>query len=391
MPVRVLIIDNDEANARRVRGLLAEGMREPFEADLAEGYAAGKRMLTDACHNVALLNYRLGEQTGIDLLDDEDVRTSNVPILLLAGSEDQSVDPDAMRAGAADFLQKGTLTAVELERAVRYAIQSRRLERQRSRLIREKAARRAAEAANQAKDDFLALLSHELRTPLNAISNWVQLLELDDVNQIDTETLAEAIDAIGRNVRLQAQLVDDLLDVSRIVAGKLELKRQPVDLARVCEDALEGCQSLALAKQIQVTSDLAAADTMGAFFGDPTRLQQIVWNLANNAVKFTQDGGHVALRLTADDTNVVITVADNGPGIGAKDLPFIFDRFRQGDTRLDVNTNGRTRPGGLGIGLALVRHLVELHGGSAEAESKTDGPDRGSVFTVTLPPHGMPA
>lgn len=389
MPLHILIIDDDEDDVILTRALLEEGMRDSFEVEWADTFDQGRAKLRSARHDVALLDYRLGRNTGIDLLRESVERGSKVPIILLTGLGDHEIDMEGMRAGASDYLQKDTLTPATLERAVRYAIQSRRLERQRTRLVREKAARRAAEAANQAKDNFLALLSHELRTPLNAIANWVQLLELDDARDLDIETLREAIDAIGRNVRLQAQLVDDLLDVSRIVAGKLDLNRQVIDLDQVFADALEGCQTLANTKNITVTTDIDVAAELTDFLGDPTRLQQVLWNLANNAVKFTQEGGTVTVRLTTDDAHVVVRVEDDGPGIHPDDLPYIFDRFRQG-TNGEENVDQRNRPGGLGIGLALVRHLVELHGGTVEADSRTTGSNRGTDFTITFPRHGMP-
>ncbi|MEM6314033.1 MAG: hybrid sensor histidine kinase/response regulator, partial [Planctomycetota bacterium] len=348
MPIQILIIDDDRDDVVLARALLGEGMTEPFEVSSAESLSAGRAALLRNEHDVALVDYRLGGDTGLDLLRETKHLVSRVPIIVLTGIDDPAIDLEAMRAGATDYLRKDELTASVLERSIRYAIQNRKLERQRVRLVRETTARRAAEAANAAKDNFLALLSHELRTPLNAIANWVQLLELDGPETLDKATLADAIDAIGRNVRLQAQLVDDLLDVSRIVAGKLDLKREPADLPRICADALEGCRPLATTKRITLHTDFPDDNVFAEFMGDPTRLQQIVWNLANNAVKFTQQGGRVDVSLSAEPAGIVIVVRDNGPGIADEDLPFIFDRFRQG-TR-DDDSETRNQPAGLGIG-----------------------------------------
>jgi signal transduction histidine kinase len=239
-------------------------------------------------------------------------------------------------------------------------------------LTREQTARREAESANRAKDDFLATLSHELRTPISAILGWTQVLT---TGQRDEETLRRALESIERNSRQQVQLIDDLLDLSRIVAGKLRLDLRVVDLGPVLQAALDTVQPAAQAKEIQITSHLDPGASV--VMGDPDRLQQIFWNLLSNAVKFTPRGGRVEVRLEEVDSWAKIHVIDNGAGIAGELLPRIFDRFRQADA-----TTSRVH-GGLGLGLAIVRHLVELQGGTVSASSP--GPDRGSTFTVMLP------
>jgi signal transduction histidine kinase/DNA-binding response OmpR family regulator len=239
-------------------------------------------------------------------------------------------------------------------------------------LVREQAARAEAESANRTKDEFLATLSHELRTPLTAILGWSHLLQ---TNKFDDKSTTRALETIERNARSQSQLIDDLLDVSRIITGKLRLDVRPVELTKIVEAVVESSRPVADAKTIQfeVTLDKSASQVMG----DATRLQQVVWNLFSNAVKFTPEGGRVEVRLERDDAHAQIIVSDNGQGINPQFLPVIFDRFRQAD-------GSTTRKhGGLGLGLAIARHLIEMHGGTIQARS--EGINKGATFTVQLP------
>ncbi len=229
-----------------------------------------------------------------------------------------------------------------------------------------------AEAANRIKDEFLAIVSHELRTPLNPILGWSKLLRSRKLNQ---DKVDQALETIERNASLQAQLIDDLLDVSRILRGKLNLQTLRVDLVRVIQAAIETMRLAAAAKSIDIETQLDS--TVGFVSGDPNRLQQVVWNLLSNAVKFTPKGGRITVRLQAIDSQAQIQVSDTGQGISPDFFPYIFDYFRQ------ENSTTTRSVGGLGLGLAIVRHLIELHGGRIEAES--DGIGQGATFTVTLP------
>ncbi len=233
-------------------------------------------------------------------------------------------------------------------------------------------ARSAAVAANRMKDEFLAVLSHELRTPLNAILGWTKLLQR---GVLDASRTAHAIATIERNCKLQAQLVGDLLDVSRIISGTLRLDVQTVDMVQVIEQALATVAPAAEAKGVRIQKVLDPSAT--AVSGDPARLQQVVWNLLSNAVKFTPKNGRIQVHLEWADSNVQICVSDTGEGIDAAFLPYVFERFRQADA------SSTRHHGGLGLGLAIVRQLVELHGGSVSAESA--GPGQGSTFKVSLP------
>jgi signal transduction histidine kinase/ActR/RegA family two-component response regulator len=236
----------------------------------------------------------------------------------------------------------------------------------------ERAARAEAERANRMKDEFLAVISHELRTPLNAILGWASLLRRPHRTG---DQLDKGLEVIERNTRLQVQLISDLLDVSRIISGKLHLDLRPVHLPAVVEAALDVVRGAAAAKGIELGEAIAPLD--GVVSGDPARLQQIVLNLLSNAVKFTPRGGRVEVSLLCREGAVELAVRDSGAGISAEFLPHVFDRFRQADA------STTRQHGGLGLGLAIVAHLVDLHGGAVRADS--EGPGRGSTFTVTFP------
>jgi PAS domain S-box-containing protein len=270
-------------------------------------------------------------------------------------------------------------------------------EEARAQVIREQEARQQAEAANRMKDEFLATLSHELRTPLNSILGWSGLLR---TRSFDEATIARALETIERNAKVQAQLIEDILDVSRIIRGKLHLNLHPINLVPVVEAAIESVRLTAEAKSIQlehvvdpsmnrVLDNCSPSQRRGSnggassrreglmVNGDSDRLQQIVWNLLTNAIKFTPEGGKVEVRTWHAGVYAQIQVTDTGIGIKAEFLPYVFDRFRQADS-----TTTRSH-GGLGLGLAIVRHLVELHGGSVHVSSAGEG--QGATFTVKLP------
>ncbi len=266
--------------------------------------------------------------------------------------------------------------AVEKAVAVVIDITGRkRAESERERLLKqEKAARAEAQAANQSKDEFLTIVSHELRSPLNSILGYARLLRSGVADAAEIKHMAGIIE---RNGRMQLQLIEDLLDTARIISGKLKLEVQPVDLTSVIADALDVAHPAAMAKGIELIADLDPL--AGQITGDADRLKQVLWNLLSNAIKFTSAGGRVELRKEIMDHHVRVTVSDTGKGIEPEFLPFVFDRFRQSDS------SSARRFGGLGLGLSLVKQLVELHGGTVEAAS--DGTGRGATFTVTLPQH----
>ena len=283
--------------------------------------------------------------------------------------------PEILRAKVAVFcdLYRKTEELQRLNRELEQRVSERTAEIEAA-LQEAQEARREAENADRLKDEFLATLSHELRTPLSAITGWAHLLQVEN---LDAAAHRKGVETIKRNARLQAQLISDILDVSRIITGKLRLNREPVNLPSVIRAALDTLRPSADAKGIQI--ELKIEDTDELILIDPVRLHQVIWNLVSNAIKFAGKGGRVDVWLDASGPQVDIRVEDNGPGIGPEFLPYIFDRFRQGDS-------SSTRPHhGLGLGLAIVRHLVELHGGKVEATNRADGP--GASFRILLPRH----
>jgi len=257
--------------------------------------------------------------------------------------------------------------ALRAEIAERERIEQERLEL----LERDQRARAEAESVNRLKDEFLATLSHELRTPLNAILGWSHLLTTGKTNPATSQ---RALNVIRNNAMAQSQLIEDILDVSRIISGKLRLGVRAVDLAEVIDAALDSVSPAVEAKAIIIERDLEPLEPIA---GDPDRLQQVFWNLLSNAVKFTPREGRVTVRLRREGDDAVVSVEDSGIGISPDFLPYVFDRFRQADG------SATRRHGGLGLGMAIVRYLVELHGGTVRAES--EGENRGTKFTASLP------
>jgi signal transduction histidine kinase len=373
----------------------------PLEAELAKRALSGfdielfvdgpsmlERRSTHGGPSILILDGQLPGMSGLEICRflRASVDEVTLPILMLTVQGNKADIVEALSAGANDYLTKPYDDAELLARVGGLSRQRRlneelQTERQRLRAIsfeRERLLAHAsegwtrAEEANRVKDDFLAVVSHELRTPLNAISGWVSLLK---DGALGPEKAKHALDTIDRNARSQAQLIDDLLDVSRIISGKLHMQLERVnfeDLVRLAHDAVEPS---AKAKQIELSVDVAPGNYY--VMGDAGRLQQVVWNLLNNAVKFSDSGGSVRLKLHSGE-RVMLSVADNGRGISGELLPFIFDRFRQAEG------NMTRRHGGLGLGLAIVKHLVEVHGGSVRATSPGEG--LGATFFVELNP-----
>jgi signal transduction histidine kinase len=410
----ILIVEDNPGDARLVREALRDaeqavlletgvGFRTTEVARVADAIAAVRQGAVD----LVLLDLALPDSAGLETFERVRDAAPDVPIVVLTRLDDASVAMRAMRSGAQDYLPKSQLEPESLLRSVRYATERKQAERDRAALVREQAARAEAETqraqldalaaeraqllereqtarvaaeeaheraedANRAKDDFLATVSHELRTPLNAMLGWTRLLQ---GGQLSDEKRAAALAAIERNGRAQAQLIDAILDVARIISGKLRVEFCPVDPESVVSAAADVVRPTADAKGVElvVTRRGAPRD----IFGDPDRLQQIIWNLLTNALKFTPNGGRVEASIAHESEAVTIQVSDTGLGIAAEFLPHVFERFRQADS-----APSRTH-GGLGLGLAIVRHLVDLHGGSVGVHSPGIG--LGSIFTVRLP------
>ena len=330
-------------------------------------------------------DYQLPTIDGPEALELVRQLRPELPLIFVSGALGEEVAVHMLKNGATDYILKHRLERLHsaIDRAILESgekAERRRVEAELhasqteiARLLEaERAARAEAERSSHIKDEFLATLSHELRTPLNAILGYAGVLRFPNISEVQRNEAAETIE---RNARQQAKLIEDLLDMNRIISGKLRLEIQQADLPQIVDAALETVRPSADAKEIQLQK-LIDPDA-GPIRGDPARLQQIVWNLLSNAIKFTEKGGTVQLALQRVNDHVEISVADSGSGIKPEFLPHVFDRFRQADASTTRHY------GGLGLGLSIVKQLVELHGGTVSAQSPGKG--AGSTFTVALP------
>ncbi len=412
--ILLLLIEDNPGDARLVREHLFEASgAQRFEVTNAPSLAQGIAFLeTGAAPTIVLLDLSLPDSFGLETLARWLVAAPALPVIVLTGSDDEALAVNAVREGAQDYLVKGRIDGGLLVQAIRYAIERKKVEedlrlaktglehrveertaelreinaqlqgeiaertlaqQQAAELLkREQAARLEVEAANRSKDEFLAILSHELRTPLNAILGWSEILRTGDQTRAE---VIEGVEVIERNARSQARLVEDVLEVSRIICGKIRLNFGRVDLVAVIDAALASARPTASAKNITLRSLVEPLPVLSP--GDADRLQQVVWNLISNAIKFTPRNGEVTVRARQDERRTEIEVTDTGIGIQPDFLPYVFDRFRQSDASITRSH------GGLGLGLSISRHLVEMHGGTVSAASAGEG--KGATFTILLP------
>jgi signal transduction histidine kinase len=400
--INILLVDDNLANLLSLETILQAPDRNLVRA--SSGNDALKFLLNDEAA-VILMDVHMPIINGLETaaLIRERERTRNVPIIFLtaydsAGNErinqgyalgavdyiTKPIDPETLKSKVAVFVELYRKTeqikqlyadlqchATALEQEI---TDRKRAEKERAEMLaRAQEAQAKAEDANRLKDEFLATVSHELRAPLTAMLGWVTLVRGD---RLDEESKSRALETVERNARTQKKLVDDLLDVSSIVTGNFSLEIEPTDLFYVIESAVESVRPEAQAKGVRLQKELDP--TVHMFELDPNRFQQVIWNLAQNAVKFTPAGGSVEVRLSYLNGQAEIEVIDTGVGIAPEFLPFVFDRFRQ------ANGSITRKHGGLGLGLAIVRSLVEMHGGTVVVESAGEG--QGSTFKITLPP-----
>ncbi len=372
-PARILLADDNADMRDYLKHLLQPDYEVEAVTNGADALAAAHRQIPD----LVLSDIMMPGVDGLQLLHQlrSHSSTREVPIILLSARAGEESRVEGLEMGADDYLIK-PFSARELLARVRTNLELSRLRKQaqaeRAQRIQQQAARVEAETANRMKDEFLQVLSHEIRTPLNGMLGWVKMLSQ---GKLDRAATARALETIERNALAQAKLVDDLLDVSRIIRGQLRLEKHSLSLISVIKQAIETVRPQAEGKNISIECMLDGSAS--CVFGDASRLQQVVWNLLTNAVKFTPSGGRVEVCLEASGSDALLKIKDTGIGINADFLPYIFDRFRQADA-------STTRSyGGLGLGLTIVRHLVEMHGGTVQADSP--GRSLGATFAVRLP------
>ncbi len=374
----VVVIDDDESRRYTKSRVLRGAGFEVFEASSgAEGLAA----IHAHQPRLVIVDVGLPDMSGHDVCRRlrGEPGAASLALLQVSATFVTEADTVASLESGADASLVEPIEPQVLVATARALLRARQAEdAMREALAREQAARAAAEDANRVKDDFLAVLSHELRSPLGAILTWVTLLRSGNVGAVRQE---RGLEAIERNARVQTKLIEDLLDVTRIISGKSILDMALVEIGPVVDGAIESVRGAAEAKGVRLHADLDP--TVGPLLADATRLQQVIWNLLSNAVKFTPRGGSVRLEVSGTGSQAMIRVADSGRGISPQFLPHVFERFRQADA-------STTRAeGGLGLGLAIVRHIVEQHGGQVRADSPGEG--RGATFTVQLPLPAVPA
>jgi signal transduction histidine kinase len=370
MPTRVLMIDDRPQDRFLARRALVSEFPDLLMKEA--GDAAGLEAALANCNaDIIITDYELKWTNGLQVLAEIRARGIDAPVVMFTHTGSEEIAAAGLRAGLADYIIKSPTHYARLAHGIRVALQNAETARKEHEArIREREALRTAEEALRLKDDFLATLSHELRTPLNAISGWLQIMK----SHPDPERLERGLSAIERNTVLLTRLIGDLVDVSRIVSGTLALHTQPVDMHRILDAALDSIRPAAQAKGVRI--DAPARDRPELVTADLDRMQQVVWNLLTNAVKFTPSDGTITIKIERLDPMVQLTISDTGIGIRAEFLPHVFERFSQQDARIT------RQHGGMGLGLAIVRHLCEMHGGSVGVTS-VEG--RGSTFTVRIP------
>jgi signal transduction histidine kinase len=375
--LRILNVEDNPVDTELVESLLtADGVA--CDVTRVEKESEFVMALQSHAFDLIVGDYSLPSFDGLSALAIARALAPEIPFIFVSGTSGDDIAIEALKQGATDYVLKHRFDRLVpcVKRALDEVEQRKRREHaeadMRTLLRREHDARAEAEAANRAKDEFIAVVSHELRTPLTAMLGWTRMLR---GGQLDANASKHALEVIERNLRQQTQILTDLLDVSRIISGKLRLDPEVIELRPVIETALDVVRPAADAKDISISTALDAR--IGVLFADATRLQQVFWNLMSNAVKFTPAGGRVDVRLDRANGHARVSVIDSGPGISPEFLPQLFQRFQQGES-------GTTRRyGGLGLGLAIVRHIVELHGGQVSACSGGEG--TGATFVVELP------
>lgn len=359
--VRILLVEDDEDDYVILDELLREIKRDDLRIEWVQSVEDARKAVRREEHDVVLVDYRLGAETGLDLLRELEELGFKGPTVLLTGQADPEIDMAAMKGGAADYLVKGTFDAQTLDRVIRYALSQYRLHDA-------TLARAQAEAESRAKDEFISIVSHELRTPLQVMTIVAEILQAEELS----EGGQRAVNRLADNCHRMTLVVSDLLDATRIERGELKLQKAPLDFVALVARAV---RDIADSEKSGPHPTFEAEVDEAIVLGDRERLGQVVDNLLNNAVKFTPPGGWIKVTVKKQGTDAILEVEDSGAGIEPDELQRVFQRFRR--------AKNNRRGDGLGLGLAIVRHIVKSHDGSVSAQS--EGRGRGATFTVRLP------
>lgn len=375
--IRLLLIDDDPDDYLLTKEVVAEIPGGGYTLDWVRDFQSGVEAICKGDHDVFLIDYRIGDRTGIDLWNEARKRTCTGPMILLTGQSAIEIDLEAFSAGATDFLEKDKLDAKHLERSIRYALRQHETERALEKKVEQRTADLATanEALHEAarrKDEFLATLGHELRNPLAPMRNALEIMRLADGSP---DILTRARDVLERQVQTMVRLIEDLLDVARYFTGKFRINRESMDVRSAVTDAVEATSPLF--ERANVTLSVTLPEYPVDVTGDRLRLAQTFTNILANAAKYTEAGGAASIMVVPEREFVLITVRDTGIGIPQEMLPNVFQLFAQIDRTLN------RAHGGLGIGLALVKRLVEMHDGTVMASS--EGTRKGARFDVRLP------
>ena len=372
MPIRILLVEDDEDDYLIARDLLSEIGAGQYDVEWVETFEAGIEALPRNEHDIALIDYRLGGKSGIELLREAMRLGCLAPAILLTGASDRDIDMAALEAGAADFLDKTTLNAPLLDRSIRYAMAQSRdrralIEKSHSLAV----AKEQADLANRAKSEFLANMSHELRTPLNAIIGFSEIMKDQLSGPLDNPYYQEYVRDIYASANHLLEVINDILDVSKVEAGKLDLQESSFEVDNAIQSAIR--LVIERAQEAGVAIDFMPRPDLPRLYADARRVKQMLLNLLSNAVKFTATGGRISVETQLGGDGMSISVADTGIGIAADKVAMVFTPFAQVDGSL------KRKYEGTGLGLSLTKGLVELHGGTITLESVL-----GKGTTVTL-------